>query len=97
MPFHSFLFPVFIPLFLCSWTNEELHFHLFKLSHAKNKLPCYDLITKCFPYLCNSKRNFHSSGFLHIQEVHKNSLCSFWSEVNFIFFSIFCSSRTKFS
>ena len=86
MPFHSFFFPVFIPFFLCAGPDKELHFHLFKFPHAENELPGYDFIAKCFTNLGNTKRNFHPSGFLHIQEVHKNSLCSFRSQVNFIGF-----------
>src|SRR5688572_31868358 len=94
MPFHSFRFPVFVPLFLCTRTNKELHFHLFKFPHTENELPCDDLITKCFSYLCNTKRNFHPSCFLHIQKVYKYALSCFRTQVNGIVF--FGRNSTKF-
>src|SRR4249920_1926888 len=79
MPFHSYLLPGFIPFFLCTGANEILHFHLFKFSHAENKLPGYDLISKGLSYLCNTKRNFQAPRFLYIQKVYKNSLGCFRS------------------
>src|SRR5690606_6597147 len=79
VPFHSFFLPVFIPFFLRTRLNKELHFHLLKFTHAKDKLTSNNFISECFSSLCNSERYFHSTCFLHIQEVHKNSLSSFWS------------------
>src|SRR5664279_807940 len=57
MPFLSLFFPIVIPLHLCAWPNEKLHFHLFKFTHAKNKLPCYNFIAESFSGLCNTERN----------------------------------------
>src|SRR5450759_3377279 len=66
MPLHPCLFPFFKPLKLTAGLYEELHFHLFKLPHTEDKLPCYYFITECFPDLGNPERDLHSSGFLNI-------------------------------
>src|SRR5690349_550576 len=72
MPLHSFFFPEFIPLHFFAWLDEELHFHLFKFTHAEYKLARNDFISECFSNLGDTKRNFHSSRFLNVQEVDKN-------------------------
>src|SRR5258706_13849271 len=84
MPVQSFLFPVFIPFFLCSGTNKELHFHLFKLTHPENELPCYDFIPESFTDLCNAERNLHPPGLLYIQKIDEYALGCFGSQVNLI-------------
>ncbi|MPM53462.1 hypothetical protein SDC9_100230 [bioreactor metagenome] len=71
-----------IPFHLLSWSNKKLHLHLFEFTHSENKLSRNNFISKCFPDLSNSKRDFHSSCFLYIQEVYKNSLGSFWAKVD---------------
>ena len=83
MPFHSCLFPFLEPVEFRSRSHKKLHFHLFKFTHSENKLSCNNFVTKSFPNLCNSERDFHASGFLHVKVVHKNSLGSFWTKVNF--------------
>src|SRR4051812_14448801 len=75
MPFHSFGLPVFIPFLLRTRADKELHFHLLKLAHPENKLARHNLISKRFTNLCNTKRNFHTPGFLHIQKVYEDTLC----------------------
>src|SRR5688500_10592188 len=80
-----------IPLLLCARTNKKLHFHLLKFPHAENELAGYNLIPECFSNLCNAKRNFHSSCFLHVQKVYKNSLCCFRPQINFIGFFTYTS------
>src|SRR5690554_728997 len=82
MPLHSFFFPIFVPFHLLAWTYKKLHFHLFKFSHAKNKLASNNLIPKSFPNLGNSKRNSHPCCFLNVKKVDENSLCCFWSKIN---------------
>src|SRR4051812_10239079 len=59
VPVEPFLFPVFVPFFLCAGTYKELHFHLLKFAHAKNKLPGHNFIPECFTNLCNTKRDLH--------------------------------------
>src|SRR5678816_2244876 len=86
VPPHSFFFPELIPFLLCAGPDKELHFHLFKFSHSENELPGNDLITKCFSNLSDTKRYLHPACFLNIQEIHKNALRSFRSQVNFICF-----------
>ena len=38
---------------------------------------------KCFTYLSNTKGQLHSTRFLHIKIIHENSLCRFWTQINF--------------
>src|SRR3954462_5264525 len=92
MPVKSRFFPVFKPFFLCAGTNKELHFHLFKFTHTKNKLTSNNFISECFTNLRNSKWNFHTCCFLHIQKVYKNSLRCFRTQINFV---CLFSNRTK--
>src|SRR5215204_97144 len=66
MPLHSLFAPILVPFFLSTGPNKKLHFHLLKFTHSENKLPCHNLVPECFSNLCNTKRNFHSAGFLHI-------------------------------
>ena len=82
MPLQARFFPVPVPFAFCAWANKELHFHLLKFAHSKNKLPCHDLVTKCFAGLCNTKWDFHTCRFLHVKEIHKNTLCCFGAQVN---------------
>src|SRR5690554_6695414 len=82
MPGHSFFLPRFVPLEFASRFYEILHFHLFKFAHTEYKLTCNDFISKCFSGLSNSKRNFHSTGFLDIKEVYKNPLSRFGTKIN---------------
>ena len=77
VPFQPCFFPMLIPGSFGAWANEKLHFHLFKLSHSKNELAGHNFVAKCFAGLCYAKRNFHSCGLLHIQEIDKNALCRF--------------------
>src|SRR5574337_516230 len=81
VPFHPSFFPVIIPFHLCSWFNKKLHFHLFKFTHSENKLPGNNFVAKCFPCLCNAEGYFHTTGFLHIQKIYKNSLCCFGAQI----------------
>ena len=74
MPSHSGGSPLFVPLQLGARAYEKLHFHLFKLPHTEDKLPCDDLVAEGFADLGNAKRHLHAGGLLHIQEVDKYSL-----------------------
>ncbi len=82
MPVQSLSFPEFKPFKFGAGADEELHFHLFKLSHTKDKLPGNNLIAECFPNLSNTERYFHTAGFHDIQEVNKDSLCRFGAQEN---------------
>src|SRR5690625_4178640 len=90
VPFQSLFFPVFIPFDFFSGPDKELHFHLFKFPHSEDKLAGHYFISKSFSYLCNSKRDPQAAASLNIQEIHKNSLSSFRSQVKI--HSTFCGS-----
>src|SRR4029079_845634 len=91
VPFHSYFLPGLIPFFLCTGTNKVLHLHLFKLSHAENKLSCYNFISECFSNLCDTKRNFQATCFLDIQKVYKDPLGCFGSQIDLIGFITYTS------
>src|SRR5690606_11032069 len=81
MPFQASFFPVFVPSEFIAGFYKKLHFHLFELSHSEDELSSNDFVTESFSGLGNSEWDFHSSGFLHVQEIDKNSLCSFRTKV----------------
>ena len=64
--------------------DKELHLHLFEFAHAENKLAGHDLVAESFAGLCNAEWDFHPAGFLHIQEIDKNTLGCFRTEVNHV-------------
>ena len=82
MPFHAGFFPVDIPFHFGSRLHKKLHFHLLELSHAEHKLPGYNFVSESFPYLCDPEGDFHAGRFLNVQEIHKDSLCGFGSQIN---------------
>src|SRR5699024_8413091 len=73
VPPHPFLFPELVPFLLCTGPDKKLHFHLFELTHPENELSCNNFVTECLAHLRNSKRYLHTSRFLNVQEVYKNS------------------------
>ena len=83
VPFQAEFFPEFKPLHFLTRTNEELHFHLFEFAHTENKLTGNYLISKCFSDLSYTERNFHTTGFLHIEVVYKNTLSSLGAQIDF--------------
>ena len=66
---HSCIFPIFIGFHFCTWSNKELHFHLFKFSHTEYKLTRYYFIAKRLAYLSYTKRYFHSSSIYDIFKI----------------------------
>ena len=93
MPFDSGLLPVSVPLCLRAWLDKKLHLHLLKLPHAENELTGYDLVAKRLANLCDSKGDFHPPTFLHIEEIDKNPLGRFWTQVDD---STFSTHRSQF-
>ncbi len=81
MPIQSALFPSFIPLHFSAGAHEELHFHLFELTHAEDELTRHDFISKGLTYLCNTKWDFHAAGFLHVEVIQENSLSGLRAQV----------------
>ena len=82
VPFNPQYLPFLKPIEFSPRPDEELKFHLFKLAHSENELPGNNLIPKGFTNLSNTKRYFHSSRFLDIQVIDKNSLSCFGTEIN---------------
>ena len=58
-------------ILLAAGANEELHFHLFKLPHAEDELPCHNFVTK-MPYrFVQYQRYFHTAGFCTFKKFTK--------------------------
>src|SRR5688572_8393978 len=82
MPSHAGVSPLLVPIQFGARTYEELHLHLLKFTHPKDKLTGDDLISKSLSDLGDSEGNLHSCSLLHIQKVHKNPLCSLRTQIN---------------
>src|SRR3989339_979668 len=82
IPIIFFFFPLLEPFHTFVWMHEVLLFHLFKFSCAIGKVSWCDFISKCFSHLCNTKRNLLSHRSLHIQKIHIDTLCCFWTQEN---------------
>ena len=82
VPLHPQVLPILKPFKLLSRCYEELHLHLLELTHTEHKLSRYDLITESLSYLCNTEGKLHTTALLHIQEVYKDPLSCFGTQVN---------------
>ena len=82
MPAEAELLPVVEPFHLCAGAYEELHLHLFELTHAEYELTGHDLIAERLADLSDTERNAHTAGFLHVEVVDENALCGFGTEIN---------------
>ena len=82
MPFQANFLPLLKPVQFSARLHEELHFHLFELTHTENELTGNNLVTECLTNLCNTKRYLHTAGLLYIQVVHKDTLSCFRTQVN---------------
>ena len=82
VPFHSFFFPILVPLQFLAWPNKKLHLHLFELPHPEYELAGDYLVSECLSYLGYAEGDLEPTGLLHIQEVHKDSLCGFGPKIN---------------
>src|ERR1035437_7200340 len=83
VPLKAEFLPMFEPFHFFSRTHEELHFHLFKFTHAEDKLTGNNLIAECFTNLANTKRDLHPASLLNVQEVYEYTLCRFRTQVDF--------------
>ena len=83
MPCHACGLPFFEPFEFGSGLYEELHFHLFELTHAEDELACYDFVAESLSDLCDAEGHFHASGLLHVEVVDEDTLCGFRTEVYF--------------
>ena len=68
-PLPALLFPVFVPLFLGTGSDEVLHFHLFELARSEEKISGVDFVSKGLADLGDAEREFVSHCRLDIQEV----------------------------
>ena len=75
VPSHTCFLPLAEPFEFGARLYKELHLHLFKFAHAEDELASYDFITESFTDLCNTERNLHATGLLHVEVVHENTLC----------------------
>ena len=82
MPAHTSLFPLLEPFKFFTWTNKELHFHLFEFTHTENELTSHDFVTEGLANLGDTERNAHTACLLNIQEVNKDSLCCFRTQIH---------------
>ena len=82
VPFQSFFAPFLEPLEFGTWLYEILHFHLLELAHTENELTGNNLVAESLTYLCDTKRNLHTTGLLHIEVVDENTLCRFGTQID---------------
>ena len=82
VPCHTGLLPCLPPLHLLAGAHEELHLHLLELAHAEDELTGDDLVAERLADLRDTERQFHASGFLHVQEIHEDALRRFGTEVD---------------
>ena len=82
VPFQTSSLPFLEPFHFFARTNKELHFHLFELTHTEDKLTGNDLVTESLTNLSNTERNLHTACLLYVQEVHKDTLSRFRTQVN---------------
>ena len=81
MPFQTGLFPFLEPFELRTRFYEELHFHLFELTHTEDELAGHDFVTERLTNLCDTERHLHTAGLLYVQVVHEDTLSGFRTEV----------------
>src|SRR5690625_7090493 len=82
MPLHALFPPRLEVLHLRARLHEVLHLHLLELTHAEDELPRHNLISECFPDLCDTERNLLARGVEHIVEVDKDALRRLGPTVN---------------
>ena len=82
MPFHTRIAPFGPPPHLLARADEELHLHLFELTHAEDELPRHDLVAERLADLGNAERQLHAAGLLHVQEINEDTLRRFGPQVN---------------
>ena len=84
VPCQTMLLPVLKPLHLGSWLAEELHLHLFELTHTEDKLTCNNLVTESLTNLADTERQLHTTSLLYVEEVYEDTLCCLWAQINLV-------------
>ena len=92
VPLHAGLLPLGEPVELCTGLDEELHLHLFELTHTEDELACYNLVAESLAYLGNAEGKLHAARLLHIEVVHEDTLCRFRTEI-YLAGSLGCSTH----
>ena len=82
MPLHTCLLPFGKPVQLSTGLNKELHLHLFEFAHTEDKLSGNNLVAESLTYLGNTEGQLHTTGFLYIQVVHKDTLSCLGTQVD---------------
>ncbi len=82
VPAKTELLPVVEPFHLCAGAHEELHLHLFELTHAEDELTGHNLVAERLADLGDTKGDAHTAGLLHVEVVDKDTLSCFRTEIN---------------
>jgi len=82
VPLDSSFLPFFKPLHVTARFDEKLHFHLFKFTGSKNKIPGGDFISECLSNLGNPEWDFLPAGLVNVEEVDVDPLRCFRPKVN---------------
>ena len=82
VPCKTCLLPLLEPIHFGARLNEELHLHLFELTHTEDELASYDLVTEGFTNLSDTERYLHTARLLHVEVVNEDALCRFRTEVD---------------
>ena len=80
-PCEALVTPPRIPLRGLVGLNEELQFHLFKLSAAECEIARRDFIAERFSNLRNAKRHANARAVDDVVKVGENALRGFWSQI----------------
>ena len=83
VPFKTGFFPLGKPFQFFAGTHKKLHLHLLEFPHTENELTGNDFIAECLAYLCNTEGNAHTTSFLHIEIVDKNTLRCLGTKIYF--------------
>ena len=82
MPFQTFFLPFLEPFDLGARAYEELHLHLFELSHSEDELTGDDFVAECLSCLCDAERNLHAACLLHVEVVDEDTLSCLRTQID---------------
>ncbi|CAB4920050.1 unannotated protein [freshwater metagenome] len=66
IPIPARLHPVFLPLFVGSWLDEEFHFHLLEFARTENEVAWRNFVAEALSGLANAKWWLLASCIHHI-------------------------------
>ena len=82
MPVEAFFLPFLEPFEFGAGAHEELHLHLFELSHTEDELAGDNLVSERLACLGYAERHFHAACLLHVEVVDEDALCCLWAQVD---------------